>query len=303
VSISGRLRMAEDLWNHGVRLVAVLLLVTLVTACASRPPADDPEAVAEYEQLNDPAEPTNRAVFGFNQALDKAIIKPLAQGYRWLLPNPVRKGVHNFLSNLREPLTFLNDVLQGEVSRAGVTLGRFGINSTVGLLGLIDVAAEIGLPPHKEDFGQTLAVWGVGEGPYVMLPILGPSNPRDLIGRVVDYFLDPFNMWAEASNQDWAVPARTVLTAIDQRERLLDPLDDLEKSSLDFYVSIRSMSRQMRASEVRNADLPDDQLPNLGQNKDDFQIKTPEEASTSGTGYDFEFDPNAEETSASPAAN
>ncbi len=173
----------------------MLLAVFALASCASAP-NNDPESLAEYKKINDPAEPTNRFIFDFNQGLDKIIIKPLTSFYRGIFPDPLREGVHNFLNNLKTPVVLTNDILQGEPERAGDTVMRFLINSTVGIGGLRDQASDWGYDAHEEDFGQTLAVWGVGEGPYIMLPLFGPSNPRDAIGKVVDYFLDPIKWWA-----------------------------------------------------------------------------------------------------------
>ena len=160
---------------------ALLLGVMVLTGCASAP-KNDPEALAEYQKTNDPMEVTNRGIFSFNQVLDKVVVKPVTGIYRGLIPSFMRKAVHRFLQNLRTPITLANDLLQGEGGRAGDTIARFVINSTWGLLGFMDPAADMGFAQHGEDFGQTLAVWGVGEGPYLMLPVFGPSNPRDLTG-------------------------------------------------------------------------------------------------------------------------
>jgi len=173
--------------------------LALVAGCASAP-KNDPEALAEFQKLNDPAEPLNRDIFNFNKGLDDAAIKPVTAAYRAVAPETVRRGVHNFLNNLRTPVILANDLLQGELRRAGITLTRFAINSTIGVLGFSDQASGMGFDFHNEDFGQTLAVWGVSEGPYLMLPILGPSNPRDAVGFVIDFFFDPINYWANNTN-------------------------------------------------------------------------------------------------------
>ena len=145
----------------------------------------------------------------------------------------------------------MNDILQGEIGRAGDTVARFVINSTVGIFGLVDVAENLGFEQHNEDFGQTLAVWGFGEGPYLMLPILGPSNPRDAIGRVVDFFVDPINWWV--APDDNRIPIiRTAVSAIDLRDRLWENLEEIDKNSIDPYASYRSMYRQRRNDEIRN---------------------------------------------------
>ncbi|MBT3917216.1 MAG: VacJ family lipoprotein [Rhodospirillaceae bacterium] len=246
-------------------------MVTLAS-CASAP-RDDAEALAEYNKINDPIEPTNRFIFSFNQGLDKGIIKPVTSLYRALFPEVVRTGVHNFLNNLKTPVVLANDVLQGESERAGDTIIRFVINSTAGIAGFRDQAADWGWEPHDEDFGQTLAVWGVGEGPYIMLPLFGPSNPRDAIGKVVDFFLDPINWWAENSDNDWVPLTRTIISGIDTRDQLWDVLDDLKKSSIDFYAAIRSLYRQRRNEDISNgAGSKNNETPNFSDN---FELDDP----------------------------
>lgn len=232
------------------RLSAALLVTFVLAGCAAAPDPKDADAVAEYAEVNDPGEPTNRAVFEINLTLDKAILKPIAFVYKEYLPDFVQSSINSLLNNLRSPIIFFNDVLQGEFERAGTTLLRFVINSTIGLGGLRDQAAEWDLEYHNEDFGQTLAVWGIPDGPYVMLPILGPSNPRDAIGLAVDYLLDPLNLWLANTNREEFIFARTGLRAVDQRARHYDALQDLEESSLDYYAAIRSLYRQRRADEV-----------------------------------------------------
>ena len=175
-------------------------------------------------------------------------MRPAASIYRDVLPKPVQNGVHNFLQNLRSPVIFGNDLLQGELSRAGSTLARFAMNSTVGILGLYDFAADVGIEKHNEDFGQTLAVWEVEPGPYLILPIFGPSNPRDGVGKLADILMDPLSWLAPIEVQ----MARTIGTAVDARARNFDQVADLEKNSLDFYSAIRSLYRQKRRDEIRN---------------------------------------------------
>jgi phospholipid-binding lipoprotein MlaA len=240
--------------NFAAKIAAVAAITVMAAGCATPPPETDAEARAEYEQLNDPLEPMNRSVFEFNQGLDRAVIKPAAKGYRNIVPEFGRDRVEDFLTNLEEPLVFINDVLQGEVSRAGTTLGRFVLNSTFGVLGIMDVAEPMGLEGHGEDFGQTLAVWGVPEGPYLMLPLFGPSSPRDGIGMGVDMYVDPVGWWTGEVGADWASPTRTAVGGIDTREEYLEILDDIERSSLDYYASIRSMYRQNRQKEIQNQD-------------------------------------------------
>lgn len=235
---------------------AIVLSALLIGGCTAMPDPTDREAVEEFRKFNDPAEPTNRAIFEFNRLFDKAILKPLATAYRDFTPQFFQDAVGNVLANLKAPIVFMNDVLQGEAARAGQTVARFVINSTIGVAGIGDPAKDMGLPPHGEDFGQTLAVWGVPEGPYMMLPLLGPSNPRDVVGLVADFLADPLNLWATNTNRDWIVYSRTGVTAIDRRARSIDSLDDLEKSSLDFYATIRSLYRERRTDDIRNGRGP-----------------------------------------------
>lgn len=211
---------------------------------------------------NDPYQDTNRAVFDFNQKVDKFVLAPVAGFYVDVLPDPARQGVHNFLLNLDLPVTFANDLLQGEMDRAGDTLGRFTINSTLGIGGLLDPASDFGIPYHSEDFGQTLGTWGVGEGPYMVLPFLGPDPPRDSAGQVVDIFLDP-TTYIALREHFWYSAGREFLTIIDTRSRNLDTLQNIERGSVDYYASVRSLYRQLRNNEIRNGRPDVKNLPDL----------------------------------------
>jgi phospholipid-binding lipoprotein MlaA len=240
-------------------LLRAALLAVMLAGCATPPDRSDPEAYAEFVALNDPLEPLNRVVFDFNEALDAMFLRPWADFYRLVLPPPVREGVHNFLTNLRSPIVLANDLMQGEFERAGTTTGRFIINSTLGIGGLADWATDLGLPYHSEDFGQTLAVWGLPEGPFLMLPLLGPSNPRDATGLAVDnLLLDPIAWWVRAnpSERSWVAYLRTTGQIIDARAQTADELDDLRRSSLDFYAAIRSLYRQFRRAEIYQGQPP-----------------------------------------------
>lgn len=213
------------------------------------------------EAANDPFEKVNRAVFSFNTVVDKYTLEPLARGYRAITTPPIREGVGNVLHNLRAPVTFANDVLQAAPLRAGNTVARFGINSTVGIVGIFDVASTIGLEKHSEDFGQTLGRWGVGPGPYLILPLLGPSSIRDATGSIVDVGLNPLN-YAEFEGDDAFRTSRTVIGAIHAREGAIDGLRGILDTSIDPYVSIRTTYALLRESAVRNGqtniqDLPD----------------------------------------------
>jgi phospholipid-binding lipoprotein MlaA len=237
-----------------IRAVLLLFLALPSLAACADPPADPAQKVG-YAETNDPAEPANRVIFDGNQILDRNAIKPVAKAYRDDVPEGVQHGLHNLLSNLRQPLIEMNDVLQANPARAWVTAQRFAINTTFGVLGLFDVAKEWGLPGHEADFGETFGVWGIGEGPFVELPLLGPSNPRDASGLALGFVLDPFGFIGGAS-VTYAAYARGVAGGIDERAEYIEPLDDLEKNSLDFYAAMRSIYRQHREAEIREAASP-----------------------------------------------
>ena len=245
--------------------MAFLVVILTVVNCASAP-NNDKEALTELRKINDPIEPTNRWIFKFNQGIDAVIIKPVTSVYRGVLPDLVRTSIHNFLNNIKTPVVLANDVLQGEGERAGNTMMRFIINSSAGIAGLRDQATDWGFEDHDEDFGQTLAVWGVGEGPYLILPIFGPSNPRDAVGKLIDNLLDPINLWADNSDKEWVSITRTAVSGLDKRDRLWDILDDLEKSSIDYYAAIRSLYRQRRNEDISNGSgSKNNKTPNLAE--------------------------------------
>jgi phospholipid-binding lipoprotein MlaA len=241
-------------------LGAILVLAAglAMAGCASTP--SDTDQSTQASDNNDPLESTNRQIFAFNMKLDRYIVKPSAEAYMDVVPEPARNGMHNFLVNLDLPVTFANDVLQGEPDRAGQTFGRFTINSTIGIGGIFDWASDMGIPDHTEDFGQTLGVYGVGEGPYLVLPFFGPDPPRDLAGQVADVFLDPFT-YVKLREHGWYSFGRAYFSLLDLRSRNLDTLEDIERSSVDYYASVRSLYRQLRNNEIRNGkpdvkDLP-----------------------------------------------
>jgi phospholipid-binding lipoprotein MlaA len=237
-------------------LLAVVLTGAALSGCAS---TDNPESLAQ----NDPWEPTNRAIFGFNQDVDNAVAKPVAKFYNRVVPQFARTGLHNVLSNIGEPVTFANDVLQGDGKAGMETLGRFTLNSTIGIGGLFDVASKAGLPERAEDFGQTLGVWGAGEGPFLVMPFLGPAPPRDLGGKVADQFLDPFTYMRFDGYWTFTY-ARAGLGVLDLRAQHVEDLEQIERTSVDFYATQRSLYRQFRNSEIRNGAAPDDKdLPDL----------------------------------------
>lgn len=231
------------------------LLAAALGACAM-PPAD-PNARAAYEQANDPFEPLNRKTFAVNQFLDKLVFKPAAQAYVAAVPDDARKAVHHMLDNMKEPTLFFNNVLQGQFKRAAITLGRFAVNTTVGFGGMVDVMSFSGVERQPADFGQTLYVWGVSSGPYLILPILGPTNPRDAVGSAVDSYDDPFTILANDHGVTELTTTRFLVGGVEERASVLDELDSLEKNSVDFYAEMRSLAQQHRAAELRNGKAPD----------------------------------------------
>lgn len=219
-----------------------MLLAIFTAGCASS------QDSGGFETAYDPLEPLNRSIFKVNQAVDFIILRPVAATYHQVVPDPLEEMVTNVLRNLSTPVTLLNELLQGDWEGAEVAATRFFLNTTIGLAGLIDIAGygNPELAYRSEDFGQTLGVWGAGEGPYLVLPLLGPSNLRDGVGRIVDTASDPLFY----VDSDTLSVTRLGLTAVDARARSLDVLDEIERSSLDFYATIRSLYFQNRRSEI-----------------------------------------------------
>jgi len=228
------------------------LIVLFLSACADRPKAGDAEALAEFRELNDPYEPANRFFYKINDGLDTYALRPAAVAYRAVVPAGVRRPIHNALVNLGTPATFANDVFSAKPRRAGDSMMRFLINTTAGAGGLFDVATGWGYPDHDSDFGMTLALWGVGDGPFLFLPLLGPSNPRDAAGFGANIALDPLT-WASFGGSTAASVTRGGFGALDTRERLIDQVDSIKRGALDPYATFRSLYRQNRADEIAKA--------------------------------------------------
>ena len=211
----------------------------------------------EPKKIKDCFEKLNRATFTFNQGLDKVIIKPIAKGYR-NLPDPIQKGTKNAVTNLSNLVTIPNNILQGDIKKAFINTGRLVVNSTVGLLGTVDVANKIGFPKYeKEDYGQTLGKWGVGPGCYLVLPVLGPSTIRDTAGSFINVLGgDPwYNASIHGNNEflsEGAYITSRALSGIDFRANNLESLDNVEKNSIDFYASLRSLYLQDRENKIKN---------------------------------------------------
>lgn len=256
-----------------LKLLMICMAISLATSCAKRPPASDVEARLQYDEANDPLEPMNRKIFAVNMFFDETIVEPTARIYRMWGPPDIRDGISNFVTNWREPVTFVNDVLQAEPKRAGTSVSRFLINSTFGLLGIFDTADRWGIEEHSEDFGETFAVWGIPEGPFIMLPLLGPSNARDFSGFMVDFFYDPVSLWLQHKNWTYVRYGRLALRGLIYREENLETLDDLSRSSTDLYATMRSSYRQLRLYQINNGDLDTTEEDDLFDEEfDDFEF-------------------------------
>jgi phospholipid-binding lipoprotein MlaA len=229
-------------------LKSVLMLsVLMMTACASIQQTERVEKI-------DPFERVNRVVFSFNETADQYVIKPIAEGYKFVLPELVRTGVTNFFSNINDVLIGANHLLQGKPANAASDIGRFFINSTVGILGLFDVATDMGLDKNREDFGQTLGVWGFSDGPYIVLPFFGASNVRDTVGFVVDVETD-FMINTNKLNSDEKIAINS-LRIINRRADLLDAGQLLEDAAFDKYSFLRDGYLQRRRNQIYDGDPP-----------------------------------------------
>jgi len=228
---------------HMVHTVRIGMVLALVAGCAQTPPQEEPR---------DPLEPINRVVYRFNDVVDRALIKPVAKAYDKVTPAPIQTGVGNFFSNLGEPVVIINDLLQGKATQSASDTARLVFNSTFGVLGLIDVATPMGHPKHKEDFGQTFAVWGFGEGWYLVLPVLGPSTVRDTVGLPFESALDPVARHDEMRERN----SLYALRSIDTRARLLGASEVRDTAALDGYLFTRDAYRQHRWNYIYDGNPP-----------------------------------------------
>jgi phospholipid-binding lipoprotein MlaA len=232
-----------------VRNTSMAVLAAGLAGCSSQTPASATVTCAEISySVYDPAEPFNRGVFAFNRVADDYALAPVARGYRYL-PDFFQTGVHNFVANFGEPKVFINDLLQGNPMRSVNTLGRFALNTTVGVVGLIDVSGMAGIPRHKADFGQTFGVWGIGNGPIVELPLFGTSNSRDAAGRVLSFVVDPFG--SNSDTVDTLSMINTVGGIVDGRAEALPLTDSLQKLP-DYYSALRNVVAEHRAAYVED---------------------------------------------------
>ena len=241
-----------------MRNLAIIILLNIFTFTIANAGADGDNKMSKKNgEVKDCFERINRATFAFNQGLDNAIFEPLAKGYR-KLPTPIKKGTSNVLSNLSNLITIPNNVLQGDVKTAMINTGRLVVNTTVGILGIIDVANKMGFPKYvKEDYGQTLGAWGVGPGCYLVLPVLGPSTVRDTAGSFANVLGgDPwYNASVHGNNEflnESIFVASKALSGIEFRANNIESLDNLEKNSVDFYASVKSLYLQDRENKIEN---------------------------------------------------
>lgn len=236
---------------HSKLSLAGLLAVVVsgLAGCATKPPASNPEALAEYNQTNDPLEPTNRFLYRVNTALENYVLHPAAVAYNQL-PGGMRNGIHNFLGNLAQPVILGNDVLGAKPRLAGNTFMRFVINTTAGGLGFFDLATGWGYPAHDTDFGVTLALWGVPPGPFLFLPLLGPTDPRDASGRIVLIVADPVGYFGQGAAVTAAHWGRWGVDTVDTYSRVMGDISSVKKTALDPYATFRSLYRQHRRSQI-----------------------------------------------------
>ena len=251
----------DTIKNTNMYRLLITLIISLFVSVSSMAGSDGENELSKNSngEVKDCFETINRGVFAFNQVLDNVIVEPLAKGYRYL-PSPIRTGTSNALNNLSLVVTIPNNLLQGEITLAGKNTGRFIINSTIGILGFFDPASKIGLNDYeKEDWGQTLGTWGVGEGCYIVLPILGPSTFRDTVGSLANYMGGDawYNITVRNDTQyvsDFDYYASVGTTGIDFRAKNIESFDNLEKNSLDFYASVKSLYLQDRRKKIANSD-------------------------------------------------
>ena len=265
------------------RMLLGALLAGLATATPAVRAQEGPAAVAGQtldddlveaakanpgaSQSEDPWEGFNRAMFSTHNFLDATLLVPVSRGYRAVTPKAGRRGVRRFLANLRAPGILLNDLLHGEFGRASDTAARFFINSTIGFGGFADPAQQLGIEPHREDFGQTLAVWGLDSGPYLFIPLFGPGTVRDTVGAGVQIFFDPL-FYFRSPPVNTARFTRVSVAGVSAREPLIEPLEELKEGSLDYYATFRSYYLQARQRQILNGRTSFESLPDIGDELD-----------------------------------
>lgn len=234
--------------------ISMLAISLALSACT----APSKEALAQ----NDPWEVSNRRTFDFDMKLYRTVARPVAKGYISVVPAPAREGMHNFLTNLNSPIVLANDVLQGDAHKAQNTVSRTVINSTVGIGGIVDVASRIGIPQHDNDFGITLGKAGTAEGSYLVLPFYGPLPPRDAVGTAVDVLFDPLTYVSFHGSDTWGA-VRLGVGVLDDVSSQVDAVENIERSSVDFYATARNLYRQSRNAKINDDMLGPEGLPNF----------------------------------------
>jgi phospholipid-binding lipoprotein MlaA len=233
--------------RFGAIAVAFSLLGLSLAGCASAS-----SSRWTKDGMDDPLEPFNREMFKINQSLDHNAALPAAVFYKSSVPGDLRDGVHNILQNVGLPVTVANDILQGQVSRAGKAAGRFCVNTTLGVLGIMDPATGMGMPVQQEDFGQTLGFYGVPGGPYIVLPLLGAALPRDAIGRIfVDHYFSPLSYFDYSGHYYVSLGTR-VFSTVDGRARAIDEIEGIERNSIDQYAAMRDAYLKHRQDQIDN---------------------------------------------------
>ncbi|MEM7327339.1 MAG: VacJ family lipoprotein [Pseudomonadota bacterium] len=253
-----------------MRFASVLSISLLAVAACATSPSEEVSATAVY----DPLEGVNRQIYAFNDGVDRVVLEPVAKGYRAVTNEPIRGGVSNFLTNLNQPVVFANTILQGKPGAAIDTFSRFAVNSTFGLAGILDVATPLNVPEHKEDFGQTLGVWGVPNGPYLVLPFLGSSNLRDVAGLGVDAAFDPLNYAQFDGDTETRIGLR-VANIVSVRENLIEAVEVL-RDQPEPYVALRRNYTQQRAAAIRDGREQEDPFEDL-PDFDDYDFGDEEE--------------------------
>lgn len=265
--------LGKSIRKSVILFASALLITAAVSGCATKQQtAGDPT-----QEISDPFEPVNRVFFDFNMFLDRTVLRPVTRFYVNYVPEAFRYSIHNVLEVLNTPIVMMNELLQGDIDRFMHTTGRFTVNVIAGL-GVLDIAGE-SAPPLDEDFGQTLAKWGSPSGPYLVLPLIGPSNIRDAVGKGVDSVADPtpylIANYASTTTSRLFSGARLGAGILDKRSRILGELEELERTSLDFYATIRSLYIQKRRDDIRNGGTGEAvPIPEISFERDD-SYKTP----------------------------
>ena len=223
-----------------LRILALALLAAALAGCAHRQPPQP-----DY----DPWEPFNRKMFAFNDGLDRYALEPIARGWDYVVPNPVERAISRFFNNIRFPIVFVNDLLQGKPHQAAAALARFQINTFFGGLGFYDLADDWGLPPQDEDMAQTFGVWDIAPGPYLVLPFFGPSSPRDALGLAGDF---AFTAYLYFIPIPWASVGATAINIINERSLFLDTVERAKEASLDYYIFVRNAYVQRRWKQIND---------------------------------------------------